>query len=177
METALATTSEHDASKPSEDSFVNRELSWLQFAHRVLEMAQDPDMPLLERVKFAGILGMIYDEFVMKRMGGFRRQMERGKRHRSTDGLDPAQELSLCRDELNRQTKALTKLLEQELRPALAGIGVPLLDYESLDDERRSGVDRVCDETKSRQSHGDRRARSRRRDPTRTRCDSRRLRP
>lgn len=65
-------------------------------------MAQGPDMPLLERVKFAGILGMIYDEFVMKRMGGFRRQMERGKRHRSTDGLDPSQELSLSRDELNR---------------------------------------------------------------------------
>ena len=52
------------------ESYINRELSWLRFARRVLELAEDPAMPLLERVKFAGIMGMLYDEFAMKRIGG-----------------------------------------------------------------------------------------------------------
>ena len=51
-------------------AFVNRELSWLSFARRVLALAEDPEQPLLERVKFAGIMGMIHDEFAMKRIGG-----------------------------------------------------------------------------------------------------------
>ena len=56
-------------------AFINRELSWLAFARRVLALAEDPREPLLERVKFAGIMGMIYDEFAMKRIGGLRRQV------------------------------------------------------------------------------------------------------
>ncbi len=59
------------------ESYINRELSWLSFARRVLELAEDPAMPLLERVKFAGIMGMLYDEFSMKRIGGIRRRIEK----------------------------------------------------------------------------------------------------
>lgn len=132
---------------PTQDTFINRELSWLQFAQRVLEMAQNPDTPLLERVKFAGILGMIYDEFVMKRIGGLRRQLEREKQHMSADGLTPTQEFNLSRDELNRQTGILSDLVETQLRPALAGIGRPLLDYKDLSDEQRLEVDRIFDES------------------------------
>ena len=51
-------------------ALINRELSWLSFARRVLALAEDPEQPLLERVKFAGIMGMVYDEFAMKRVGG-----------------------------------------------------------------------------------------------------------
>ena len=51
------------------EAYINRELSWLCFARRVLELAEDSTTPLLERVKFAGIMGMLYDEFSMKRMG------------------------------------------------------------------------------------------------------------
>ena len=61
---------------------INRELSWLSFARRVLALAEDPDLPLLERVKFAGIMGMLYDEFAMKRMGGLKRKIEKRKRNR-----------------------------------------------------------------------------------------------
>ena len=52
------------------EAFINREMSWLCFARRVLNLAEDPEAPLLERVKFAGIMGMIYDEFAMRRLGG-----------------------------------------------------------------------------------------------------------
>ena len=54
----------------SPGALINRELSWLSFARRVLALAEDPEQPVLERVKFAGIMGMIYDEFAMKRIGG-----------------------------------------------------------------------------------------------------------
>ena len=59
------------------EAFINREMSWLCFARRVLNLAEDPETPLLERVKFAGIMGMIYDEFAMKRLGGLRRLMQK----------------------------------------------------------------------------------------------------
>lgn len=59
-------------------AYFNRELSWLHFARRVLKLAEDDTTPLLERVKFAGIMGMLYDEFSMKRMGGLRRRIEQG---------------------------------------------------------------------------------------------------
>ena len=59
------------------EAFINREMSWLCFARRVLNLAEDPEAPLLERVKFAGIMGMIYDEFALKRLGGLRRLMQK----------------------------------------------------------------------------------------------------
>ena len=59
------------------EAFINREMSWLCFARRVLNLAEDPEAPLLERVKFAGIIGMIYDEFAMKSLGGLRSLMQK----------------------------------------------------------------------------------------------------
>ena len=60
-------------------AYINRELSWLSFARRVLELVEDTSLPLLERVKFAGIMGMIYDEFVMKRMGGLHQKIKKNR--------------------------------------------------------------------------------------------------
>ncbi len=121
--------------------FSNRELSWLDFARRVLELAEDRDAPLLERVKFAGIMGMIYDEFAMKRIGGLRHQVEHKHRHTSADGLSPEEELRLSRDELNRQTQILRRLVSEELRPGLHAAGVPIMDYALLDDAQKASAD------------------------------------
>ena len=71
-------------------ALINRELSWLGFARRVLALAEDPEQPLLERVKFAGIMGMIYDEFAMKRIGGLFRNVQKGEGSRGAEGLTPA---------------------------------------------------------------------------------------
>jgi polyphosphate kinase len=122
----------------SAESYINRELSWLSFARRVLALAQDPGLPLLERVKFAGIMGMLYDEFSMKRIGGMMRRIEKNKRKVSSDGLTPEQELAVSRQELRCQTAILCRLIEDELRPALAEAGIPILDYEQLDDSQQS---------------------------------------
>jgi polyphosphate kinase len=122
----------------SPESYINRELSWLGFARRVLALAQDPTLPLLERVKFAGIMGMLYDEFAMKRIGGMRRRLEKKSTRLSSDGLSVQQELEVSRNELHRQSAMLSDLVEKELRPALAKAGIPILDYDELDDEQQS---------------------------------------
>lgn len=119
-------------------SYINRELSWLSFARRVLALAQDPDVPLLERVKFAGIMGMLYDEFAMKRIGGMRRRLEKKSARTSSDGLTVKQELEISRNELQQQSTILSRLVEKELRPALAEAGIHILNYEKLSDNQRA---------------------------------------
>lgn len=114
------------------DKFFNRELSFLAFARRVMEMVNDPDVPLLERVKFAGIVGMLHDEFSMKRLSGLKRQIQRRKLKRSLDGRTPTQEFDACRKELLAQAKALAHAVNDSLRPALDEAGIPIVEHGSL---------------------------------------------
>jgi polyphosphate kinase len=117
------------------DAYINRELSWLSFARRVLELAEDPAQPLLERLKFAGIMGMILDEFVMKRMGGLHQKNRAKPQKQSYDGLTPCEELALCWEELQRQMWILGDLFDNVLRPALHAEGIHLQSYDTLSDK------------------------------------------
>src|SRR5512140_3058595 len=118
--------------------FLNRELSWLAFARRVLELTSDPDLPLLERVKFVGIMGMLHDEFFMKRIGGLKRQVRQGVVKRSLDGRLPAEELAACRDEIRRQMQELSDVMRQSVLPELEAAGIPILSYSRLSAEQRA---------------------------------------
>lgn len=129
------------------EAYINRELSWLAFAQRVLEMAEDDSQPLLERVKFAGIMGMIFDEFVMKRLGGLHQKIKKTPGLTGCDGLFPSRELELCRTELQRQTKILGDLFEDVLRPALTREGLFLPSYETLAEADRDFLQRHFEET------------------------------
>lgn len=113
-------------------AYINRELSWLAFARRVLEIAEDETQPLLERLKFAGIMGMIFDEFVMKRLGGLHQKLKNQPGLVNLDGFKPDEELKLCREELQRQKIILSDLFEDVLRPALQKEGILLRSYDSL---------------------------------------------
>ena len=124
----------------SPDTLINRELSWLNFARRVLALAEDPKLPLLERVKFAGIMGALYDEFAMKRIGSLKRGLK--KKKLSHGGLTQAEELRACRDELNRQTLLVSRLVGEKLRPALAEARIPILEYKDLDKSQRAQMKR-----------------------------------
>ncbi|MGD8962727.1 MAG: hypothetical protein PVH43_09435, partial [Desulfobacterales bacterium] len=130
----------------SPDALINRELSWLSFARRVLALAEDPELPLLERVKFAGIMGMLYDEFAMKRMGGLKRKIEKRKHKKkkkfSPDGLSAEEELLACREELQKQARIVSRLVSEELRPALAAAGIPILEYSELQDKQKKQMQR-----------------------------------
>jgi polyphosphate kinase len=103
----------------------------------VLDLAEDADQPLLERVKFAGIMGMIFDEFAMKRLGGLFRKVAAGQRRRGPDGLTPAEELAACQAELRSQQESVAGLVEQQLRPSLRDLGIPILDVGDLDRTQR----------------------------------------
>ena len=126
----------------SPDILINRELSWLSFARRVLALAEDPKVPLLERIKFAGIMGMLYDEFAMKRLGGLKRKLEKKKKKPSPDGLTPEAQLEACRDELHKQARIVSRLVGDELRPALAAAGIPILDYKKLNEQQKLAMQR-----------------------------------
>ena len=131
----------------SPEAHLNRELSWLSFARRVLALAEDREQPLLERVKFAGIMGMIYDEFAMKRIGGLHRQVQGGDLKPGPDGLTPAQELAACRAELRSQQTQVARLVEEELRPALSDAGLPIRDLASLQPAERAALARYFAES------------------------------
>ena len=118
-------------------ALIDRELSWLSFARRVLALAEDPEQPLLERVKFAGIMGMIYDEFAMKRIGGLFRKVQKDVSRRGPEGLTPAEVLDACRANLRSQQELVARLVEAQLRPALRDLGIPILDVDSLDPSQR----------------------------------------
>jgi polyphosphate kinase len=128
------------------EALINRELSWLSFARRVLALAEDPNLPLLERVKFAGIMGMLYDEFAMKRMGGLKRKIEKRKRKkktkRSPDGLTAEEELQACREELHQQARLVSRLVADTIRPDLAAAGIPILEYAQLSDKQQKQMQR-----------------------------------
>jgi polyphosphate kinase len=120
------------------DLFINRELSWLEFNDRVLQLAEDPRVPLLERVKFCAIYTTNLDEYYMVRVAGLHDQIDAGVENPSQDGLTPSQTIALIRERVLAQGRRLTGCFEGELRPALAEHDIRLVRVEDLDEERRS---------------------------------------
>ena len=121
-------------------AFVSRELSWLGFARRVLHLVGRADLPLLERVKFAGIIGMLHDEFFMKRMSGLKREIAKRANKLTIDGRTPADELAACRTQLLAQVGELGRLWREELAPELARAGLPILGHEDLNRDERAAL-------------------------------------
>jgi polyphosphate kinase len=122
------------------EAFLSRELSWLGFARRVIALVESPELPLLERVKFAGISGMLHDEFFMKRISGLKRQIRKRSTKRSLDGRTPQEELEACGAVLREQVLRISAVLERELRPALAAEGLGIHDCPALSSEEQAGL-------------------------------------
>ena len=116
--------------KPS--PLLNRELSWLAFNARVLAEAQDPEVPLLERLKFLAILGSNLDEFFMIRVAGLRRAVLAGDNSPAADGRTPQQQREEISAEVHRMTDAATEAWAKEIRPSLAARGIRVLDVRDL---------------------------------------------
>ena len=123
--------------EPTGEFFFNRELSWLAFARRVLALAEDGELPLFERLKFAGIMGMLHDEFFMKRVSGLMQRMKNHPDRRTLGGLRPKECFDACRRELGEQTALLDRLLARDIRPAMAAAGVPIVDHRDLEPQKQ----------------------------------------
>ena len=110
----------------AEPRLLNRELSWVEFNARVLDLASDETQPLLERVKFCSIFSSNLDEFFMVRVAGLMGQEAAGFGVRSADGLTPAQALAGLRKRITELTARQARLWKRELRPALAAEGIEI---------------------------------------------------
>jgi polyphosphate kinase len=112
-----------DTASPTEadeqPSYLNRELSWLEFNARVLALAEDAALPLLERLKFVAIFAQNLDEFFQVRVSGLQEQVEAGVSKRSPDGRTPAEQLQGIRERAQELSDKAAELFAAELVPAL----------------------------------------------------------
>ena len=123
----------------------NRELSWLAFNARVLHEAADARTPLLERLKFLSIVSTNLDEFYMVRVAGVRRQVAAGFHKVGRDGVAPAELLDRIDERVREMVAEQTRILEEDVLPALAVHGVRLLQISDLDAAERLAVDAFFD--------------------------------
>ena len=126
----------------SDERLLNRELSWLAFNGRVLQLAEDPSVPLLERVKFCSIFSSNLDEFFMVRVAGLLGQLAAGLSVRSADGRSPQEALVEIRKLVTELTARQAKLWRRELKPGLAEAGIVV---GRVDDLRGKEVDELAD--------------------------------
>jgi len=113
-------------------NFINRDLSWVEFNRRVLEEALDPEMPLLEKVKFLSIFHSNLDEFYMIRISGLKEQIAAGVSEPSIDGLTPHEQLQQIDKKLQPMLAKTQDLWINEIVPALRENKVFIQNYEEL---------------------------------------------
>jgi polyphosphate kinase len=117
--------------------FNGRDHSWMEFNRRVLEEAEDPANPLLERVKFLAITASNLDEYVEIRQAGLLQRIEDGYREPGFDGLRPDESLAVLSAEIHSFVDAQYRCWNDHLLPDLRKQGVRLLEWEELDEEAR----------------------------------------
>lgn len=121
-----------------EDRFLDRELSWIAFNSRVLELAQDPEVPLLERVRFLSIFASNLDEFFMVRVAGLKRRIAAGVAVPSTSGLAPRAVLAQSLRESHALMTRHAHAFSDDVVPALAEVGIHLVHWADLTGEERA---------------------------------------
>ena len=121
-----------------EDRFLDRELSWLHFNQRVLELAEDPNLPLLERARFLAIFASNLDEFFMVRVAGLKRRIAAGVAVRAASGLMPREVLDKIWEATGELASRHATMFRDEMVPALAQQGIELVRWDELDrDEQK----------------------------------------
>jgi polyphosphate kinase len=114
------------------DRFFDRELSWLKFNKRVLELAQDEDLPIIERASFAAIFANNLDEFFMVRVAGLKRRIDTGIAVTAASGLSPRQQLRAISDEAHRLQDEHAHYIIDHILPDLAKEQIVLLSWDKL---------------------------------------------
>ncbi|WP_246600136.1 RNA degradosome polyphosphate kinase [Skermania piniformis] len=125
------------ATEHPESRYLNRELSWLDFNSRVLELAEDRDLPLLERAKFLAIFASNLDEFYMVRVAGLKRRDETGLSVRSADGLSPGEQLELIALRAREIARRHAQVFLDSVLPELNAANISVISWADLDEDAR----------------------------------------
>jgi polyphosphate kinase len=124
------------------ERLLNRELSWLEFNARVLELAGDTTVPLLERIKFCSIFSANLDEFFMVRVAGLMGQEAAGVAVRASDGRTPTRTLAEIRERVLALTARQSRLWSRELVPALGEAGIVIAQVDECSEKELSELER-----------------------------------
>jgi polyphosphate kinase len=123
--------------------YFNRELSWLDFNDRVLQLGEDTSVPLLERAKFCAIWESNLDEFFMVRVANLHDQVEAGMAGRGADGMAPMEQILAIRERVNDQRSRIASCFERDLRPALAEHGIRVTGIDGASEDELLELERL----------------------------------
>jgi polyphosphate kinase len=118
------------------DRMINRELSWLEFNRRVLEEAQDPTVPLLERVKFLSIFSSNLDEFFMVRVADLKQHIWAGDHSTEADGLSPTQTLAAVSERVHALVQEQHRCFLEDVQPLLVAEGIRIVRPKEITPEQ-----------------------------------------
>jgi polyphosphate kinase len=121
--------------------YFNRELSWVDFNQRVLELAEDPEVPLLERLRFCAIYASNLDEFFMVRVAGLFDQLDAGIDARGPDGLPPSVQIDSIQARVLELDRRLHACFGGILRPALEEEGIRIVSLQTASEQERREID------------------------------------
>jgi len=121
--------------------YTNRELSWLDFDMRVMQLAEDASVPLLERAKFLAITATNLDEFVMVRLAGLHEQLDAGIDARGPDGLSPADAVAQISAGMAELMERHGRCWEEDVRPRLSDSGIRIVEPEDLAPDDLAALD------------------------------------
>ena len=148
---ALSPLSEESLVSPSSeelpaDRFLDRELSWLAFNQRVLDLSQDPELPILDRTKFLAIFASNLDEFFMVRVAGLKRRIATGIAVRAASGYTPREVLEAIWSRAYELQRRQADIFRSEIRPLLEATDISVLRWEELTPAEKTEMDRFFDD-------------------------------
>jgi polyphosphate kinase len=133
----------HLISNNPRERLIDRELSWLSFNERVLELAEDQSKPLLERCRFLAIFSSNLDDFYMIRVATLKRKLEAGVVKKNTAGFTPLELMA----EVSKRTQELierqTKCFHEDLSPKLTASGIEIISWEDLDAQEKDYINKL----------------------------------
>jgi polyphosphate kinase len=135
--------SNHLISINPKERLIDRELSWLDFNERVLQLAEDPSIPLLERCRFLAIFSSNLDDFYMIRVATAKRKIENSITKKNAAGYTPIELMIEISKKTNSLISRMVKCFHEDLLPKLADNGIEMVDWENLTDDEKDYINSV----------------------------------